>query len=80
MTGNVKIKTLLATEDENENRRGETIMMNRRQLMSMGFVEGAGVTDLGSLQSSEVLQDSYEDSRAELAAMGHNLVSRLIKI
>ena len=79
MTGNAKIKTLLATEDVNENRRGE-IVMNRRPLMSpgsLGFVEGA--VDLGMLQS-DMLQDSYEDSRAELDAMGHNLVSVKEKI
>lgn len=74
MTGNSKIKTLLATEDENENRRGETVM-NRRPVISpgsLGFVEGA--VELEILQSDS-FQDSYEDSRAELDAMGHNLVS-----
>ena len=58
MTGNAKIKTLLVTGDENENRRGETLF-----------------ADLGSLQSDS-LYDSYEDSRAELDSMGHNLVSK----
>lgn len=74
MTGNAKIKTLLVTENENENRRVETVL-NRRRMMSpgsSGFVEGD--IDLGSMQK-EPVQDSYEDSRAELDAMGHNLVS-----
>ena len=77
MTGNPKIKTLLVTEDENETRRGEIIY--RRQLMSHGSLRSVeGAVDLAL--PSDLVQDSYEDSRAELEAMGHNLVSKRGKV
>ena len=76
MTGGMKIKSLLPTATERRdsvqyNNLSPHYQQQQRQVdgaYSKGLVASALVTD-------ETMGDSYDDSRAELVAMNHNLVS-----
>lgn len=71
MTGNMKIKSLLPTAADGRETDHHLHQQQQRR--------GGGANQKGLAASGLVVEDSYDDSRAELVAMNHNLVSTVSK-
>ena len=76
MTGGMKIKSLLptATERRDSDRYNNLSPHNQQQQRQVDGAYSKGLV-ASALATDETVGDSYDDSRAELVAMNHNLVS-----